>query len=494
MSMKKQCLITEKTKTSMKRRDFFKTVGLTAVGIALNDVLILASQKPPRPNVLLIITDQQFADAMSCRMGDRYISTPAMDRLAADGMLFSRAYCANPICVPSRTAMLTGRYPHETGVLDNQIQWYKLDPLEVPTLGTLFKEAGYHTGYVGKWHVPYPSGDGESGFNTMRNLYHKGHDAQTPSVVKEFLKTPRRGTFLVVASFCNPHNICEWGRGTRGDDLPDGFVGELPAPEFCPPVKANHLPPMNETDIMQFIRTSYHNTKMMPIGDFDEDTWRQYLWAYYHMIQKVDSQIGEILDTLDELGLAEDTLIVFTSDHGDCQGAHKWSQKSMFYDEVSRVPLIIRQKGVTKGGCCDFLVETGVDLLPTLCDFTGIVPPGNLFGRSLKPIVTGETAPEDWREFVVSSNHLMYGAPVEGVTKRPHGRMVRSDRYKYCLYSEGERRESLIDMELDPGEMVNLAGSPEFADVLQQHRLRLHHFGERTGDQHALEMLSQVTE
>jgi choline-sulfatase len=236
----------------MKRRDFLKTTGLGAAGIALNGSLAQASQGDDRPNVLLIMTDQHFADAMSCRMGNQYISTPAMDRLAGDGMLFSRAYCPNPICVPSRTSMFTGRYPHETGVQDNGK--YRPDPAKFPTLGTVFQQAGYDTGYVGKWHLPFPSGAGQSGFNYSRNRHNKGYDDETPPLVRDFLKTKRQGPFFAVASFCNPHNICEWARGDRGDDLPDGSVGRLPPPELCPPLATNRLPPDNETDIMRFLR------------------------------------------------------------------------------------------------------------------------------------------------------------------------------------------------------------------------------------------------
>lgn len=472
--------------TTMKRRDFLRTTGLAAAAATFNVPRVHAEQRRPSgdgPNVLVVMTDQQFAGAMSCRLGHAYINTPNMDRLADEGTLFTRAYCANPICVPSRTAIFTGRYPHTTGVQDNGR--YRPDPALFPTLGTVFQRAGYSTGYVGKWHLPYPSGDGKSGFDFARNLKGKGWDKETPGLVDEFLRRPRANPFLLVASFCNPHNICEWA---RRQTLPDGPIGEAPQPDGCPPLASNHAPPAGEIDLMAWMRKSYQASATFPVGRFDDDKWRQYIWAYYRMIEMVDAHLGRILDSLSDSGAENDTLVVFTSDHGDCHGAHGWNQKTVFYDESTRVPLIVRRPGATSA-VSDKLVNTGIDLMPTLCDQAGIAPPDGLPGRSLRPIVEGEH-PHDWREYVVASNHLVQGASLDGVSRKPHGRMLRSERYKYCLYSEGQRRESLVDMKADPGEMVNQAANPPFAATLAEHRQALARHAQSTADRRALEMLA----
>ena len=168
--------------------------------------------------------------------------------------------------------------------------------------------------------------------------------------------------------------------------------------------------------------------------------------------------IGQVLQRLRETGQEENTLMVFLADHGDCQGAHRWNQKTVFYDEAARVPLILSWKGVTKPGTSDRLVHTGVDLIPTMCGYAGIPVPAGAPRRS-----TSRATAE--REYVVVCNKMVQGAPIDGRTPEPDGRMVRSRRYKYCVYSEGKRRESLVDMEKDPGEMVNLAADPAHKTV-----------------------------
>ena len=185
---------------------------------------------------------------------------------------------------------------------------------------------------------------------------------------------------------------------------------------------------------------------MFPVSGFDDRKWREYVWAYYRMVEKVDTLIGKIVAAVRDSGQEEDTLIVFTSDHGDCHGAHRWNQKTVFYDESTRVPLILTWKGVTRAGTSDRLVNTGVDVLPTLCDMAGVEAPKRLPGLSLKGAATGEST-DDPREYVVVSNKMIQGAPVDGRRPQPAGRMVRSRRYKYCVYDEGEQRE--IDCPFD---------------------------------------------
>ena len=124
---------------------------------------------------------------------------------------------------------------------------------------------------------------------------------------------------------------------------------------------------------MALMRKSYHASSTFPVGDFGEKEWREYIWAYYRKIEGVDKRIGRVLDALRESGQEDDTVVLFTSDHGDCQGAHRWNQKTVFYEESARVAFIISCKGLTSGTVSRDLVHTGVDLLPTLCDYAGIV-------------------------------------------------------------------------------------------------------------------------
>lgn len=456
----------------MKRRGFLKVTGGALAAASAGKVAFGRPRR--RPNILFIMTDQQFADAMSCRIGKRHIRTPAMDGLAATGTLFSRAYCSNPLCVPSRSSIFTGRYPVETGIQTNSRK--KLDPAKFPCIGTVFRRAGYDTGYVRKWHLPFSTKDVSAHGFGFTSLKGKDDDAVKPGV--DFIRRKRDKPFLLVASFMNPHNICQWARGEK---LPDGAIGRPPPLEECPPLAPNHAPPANETDIIALMRRSYQAAKLFPVSGFDDRKWREYIWAYYRMVEMVDALIGKVLGALGDSGQEEDTLVMFTSDHGDCHGAHRWNQKTVLYDESARVPLVVSRPGVTRAGVSDRLVNTGVDILPTLCAFADVEPPKGLRGLSLKETAERGAA-ADPREFIVASSRMVQGAEVDGRKPQPSGRMVRSARYKYCAYDTGERRESLVDMEVDPGEMKNLAGDPAHADALARHRRMLVEWGRETGD------------
>jgi arylsulfatase A-like enzyme len=427
-------------------------------------MLVRPATAATRPNILMITTDQQFGDAMSCRIGNRYLKTPHMDSLAASGMLFERAYCANPICVPSRTSLFTGRYPVETNVEVNDTS--PIDAARFPCIGAQLRKAGYATGYFGKWHLPFAQGKNQiHGFEVLKWDKERG-DAATKENASAFIRAKRGGPFFAVASFLNPHNICEWA---RGQELSEGDVGAPPPSEQCPPRRANFAAQKDEPDIVATMRESYQATPMFPVGMFDEDKWRQYLWAYYRLIEKADAHIGGVLQTLRDAGLEKDTLVIFSADHGDCQGAHGWNQKTILFEEATRVPFILSWKGTTRPGTSTRLVNTGIDLWPTLADYAGIGTGDGYPGLSLKATANGAIEKE-LREYVVVSDELAQGAPVKGKELSPHGRMVRSQRYKYCVYSEGEHRESLVDLEKDPGEMTNLVHDVKFSAVRTQHR------------------------
>jgi arylsulfatase A-like enzyme len=194
------------------------------------------------------------------------------------------------------------------------------------------------------------------------------------------------------------------------------------------------------------------------------------------MIEMVDGEIGKVIKALQAAGLEENSIIVFTADHGDCAGAHGWNQKTVFYEESVRVPLIISWKGKTPAGTSDKLVNVGIDLLPTIFQFTGIAKPEELPGVSLMDLSLGKKVGK-WREYVISENDLQQSGEIDGFKPTMEGRMVRTDKYKYCIYSKGNQRESLVDMENDPGETINLATDPAYNSVLLKHRQLLKTFG-----------------
>ena len=443
--------------------------------------LLSASAAAP-PNIVFIMTDQHSADALSCRMGDRYLKTPALDRLAARGTFFSRAYTPNPLCMPARNSIFTGRYPHETGVTDNTKT--TLNARDFVTMGTYFLQAGYQTAYFGKWHLAYNEGATKThGFETLET----GHiDAENAALATKFLGGKHNKPFLLVVSFLNPHNVCELA---RDQSLNNGPIGKPPSAEKLPPAPANLAPPQNEPDTMARIRAGYHANPAFPVGNFSPERWQALRWGYYRLIEKVDAEIGKVLDALKAAGLEENTLIVFTADHGECAGAHGFNQKTVFHEESARVPFIVSAPGQRVGRVSEKFTNTGTDILPTMLDFASLAKPAKLSGASLRSLALGQpVAP--WRDDVVVQNNMSQTFAVDGNVPTTEGRMLRTDRYKYCVYVHGQNRESLVDLEKDPGEMTNLARDPAHRDTLLAMRERLRKWGAANGDSLVVEMLA----
>lgn len=479
----------------MKRREFLQySCSAAAAGLPLTALAARAAAgvRRERPNILFIMTDQQFGDAMSCRMGPQYLNTPVMDGLAARGVVFTRACSANPLCMPLRSSLFTGRYPHETGVTKNGGPKGGLDPKEFVCMGTYFRNAGYETAYSGKWHLCFNQKDANThGFEILRSRAKENHDAVVADGAAKFLGRRHDKPFLLVVSFLNPHNICQWARRLAGMEqtLNCGEIGEPPPLDQLPPSPANLAPPTNEPDSMTVIRKGYHAARTFPVGNFTVEDWRKQRWGYYRMIEKVDAEMGKVLEALRKAGQEDNTLVVFTSDHGECAGAHRFNQKTVFYEESVRVPLILAWKGVTAGQTTDKLVNTGIDVLPTLLDCAGLETPKKLPGRSLLPLALGQPVSQ-WRDHVVVQNNMSQSGEVDGLRPTMEGRMVRTERYKYCVYSRGNRRESLVDLQTDPGETTDLAVDPKCRDILLGHRELLARFGREHNDPLVAELLA----
>jgi len=441
----------------VNRRSFVSLAGAAAA-------LPLSSAAPvTRPNILYIMTDQQWANTMSCA-GNADLRTPAMDSLAADGVRFEQAYCSNPLCVPSRTSMLTGKMPWETGVTINKT---KHDLSAFPMMGTFLSGAGYDCGYFGKWHIPIPATDiRHHGFSTIEHARGAGVDADVPDASIQFLRRKRDKPFLMVSSFLNPHDICEWARGQAGKEGP---YLEAPPPDKCPQLPANFAIPGHEPDIIREVQA--RDKSAYPTREWTPDKWRQYRWAYCRLTEAVDARIGLILNALKESGQYENTLIVFASDHGDGNAAHHWNQKQILYDEAARVPFVVSGYGVKKPGSVNksHLVNAALDLIPTFCDYAGIATPSGLTGSSVRALVEGKKPSRPWRDSLVVHNEFCLFNKSHDV----EGRMLRTRDYTYVAYSKGEQREQLTDVRKDPGEMHNLAVDKGHKQTLARHRRML---------------------
>ena len=453
--------------------------------MSLGFVLLLAmgtrvagAETPARPNVLLITTDQQFADVMSCA-GSPWVQTPAMDAIARQGVRFTRAYVNYPVCMPERYSMYTGRLPCIRRQADGNNR-------PTVSLGNQAKKAGYETAYFGKWHIQDKTFTRDDTAHTGFDVNESGNDVTMTDAAVQFLSRKRDTPFLAVVSYYNPHDICEWGRKKAGRTdrirMRNGEVEVDPPLEACPPLPDNFAINADEAEAVGVRRTlgakGVPNAQQMAMA-FSEDDWRQYRWAYHRLVEKVDQQIARLLQSLEHNGLSAQTVIVFTSDHGDGYGAHRWHQKSVLYEESCRVPLMVRWPGpARKNETDDRLISVGIDLMPTLSEVVGVeMPTGPYYGKSVLPFVLDRNRAAPTHDYVVTEAEVSPNTG-EGYA----GRALRSPEFKYHVWSRGERREQLFDMIRDPGETTNLSDNPEYAQELNRHRKLFADWLQRTDD------------
>ena len=419
----------------------------------------------PKPDIIYITTDQQYSGAMSCA-GNDDLATPNMDRLAAEGTRFERAYCTYPLCTPSRASMFGGRMPHELGIYANS---QGIDEhFRSEELGLLLRNNGYECAYGGKWHVPEIAMPNGHGFD----VYSGFDDVSLPTRLKHYLHDRNSSTPLfLVASFDNPHNICEW---RRDQNIPWGEIGAPPAPEECPVLPANFEIPPYEPEIIRSVTLA--DRRIYPDDRYTQDQWRRYRWAYFRLVELVDREIGRTIEVLEREGYLENALVIFSSDHGDSHGAHRLVQKSFLYEEAVRVPLIVATPERKKSGVSIASpTSASLDVYQTICDYAGIVSPEGTRGVSLRKLLDDGEKVLD-REYVAVETQL-------DDSPRNRGRMITGDRHKYIAYEWGAYREQLFDLIDDPGEMVNLAVSARHSSILDRYRGFLREWCVESSDQ-----------
>ena len=460
---------------------------MTLTGFATLSLGRIAASSPAtnRPNVLVIITDQQSATMLSCA-GNPYVKTPAIDSLANAGVRFERAYCANPVCAPSRFTMMTGVLPSRIGMESNDEITNPVAPKILrQSLGQVFRAAGYETAYGGKTHLPGESRDLKPyGFDPITRDERDG----LADACIDFLKRPHERPFLLVASFINPHDICYLAidafahaaqrplafptsireRVTLADALrlPQGISREDFFRRVCPPLPDNFAIPQDEPSALR--QTDWREFRAYVQAHWTDEDWRLHRWAYARLTERADAEIGKVLAAFRQGGLEANTLVVFTSDHGDMDAAHHLEHKSMPYEEATRVPLIVSWKGVTPAGRVDktHLISAGLELVPTLCDFAGIATPPDLHGASIKPLALGKSP--SWQNCVVAENE--------------RSRILWTEQFMYAVYDRGAPREFLVDLKNDPGELRNLAVDSKHRSVLARHRALLQRWYKNHGE------------
>ncbi len=428
-----------------------------------------------RPNILLIIADSAQQTAYGC-YGHPHVRTPVIDSLASDGVRFTNAFTTAPVCHPSRSSIDTGLFPHKSGILNNS--WGKGSyPFRIgedaPSYVRTLQGLGYRTGYTGQRHLREELFDdvvpgAYTGFR-MKGLRETARSDRPKHAYYGELDLPldqHRDAFSV-------RGAIELMQKYAASDQPWLIQCEYDGPHYPALIPKEYArmydpaqvePPSNFDDPFEGKQEIHARAKVRQINEPFNDTWRNFIAHYWGYVSMLDAFTGQILSELDRLGLSEDTLVIFTSDHGDLIGAHGIASKyPMMYDEVLKVPLVARWPGRFPAGlvCDDFVSH--VDLLPTIIEVAGGTLDAEVHGRSWVPLVQGEPL-ETARTSIYAQLHGL------GAGNWYSLRMVRSSDWKYVFSPFAV--EELYDLRSDPGEVRNVAADrPEQVQVMRQELL-----------------------
>lgn len=412
-------------------------------------------------NILYIFADQMHGFAMGC-MGNTDVKTPNLDRLASEGVLFRNTYTNAPVCTPYRGVLLTGKYASQTGVTGN---CHAL-PRGIPTIADRLNEGGYRTSYVGKWHLGDTgniavSPELRGGFQDFigyqcyndylsdvwffdeqgrRHTYEKHRTDATTDVALERLDSLADSRFALFVSYQNPHYPVQ------------------PSPEYEALYAGATI--TRRPNVMPI--DPYTRTQSPPVPDPGKDpnylkygnNLDEYIRLYYAMITQLDSNIGRIMARLEQLGLAENTVLMFTSDHGDMQGSHGLKNKQVFWEESTRVPLIVRVPNGLQGSTSEALIST-VDFYPAIMEYCGLDEVPDMEGTSFARLTFGDS--RTWKDEVYSEDGKWI--------------MVRKGNYKLVADNKTYESTHLFDLSSDPYEMANIVG--EFPELTEQLKIGL---------------------
>lgn len=462
------------------------------LGAAITGGVALGQSAPTStsagPNIILLIADDLRADSFSCT-GHPFVKTPAIDQLAAEGVIFENMFAITPLCAPSRATLLTGRQPYAVGVTHNG---QELAP-DTWTIARALRDAGYTTAYFGKYHLsrdesPPPGwdhwvafqaragGEGEGGegdayidptFNVNgRSVTQKGYSTDIlADMAKRWIQSRQGGPFFLVLSLKSAHTPFVPPRRDERLFLRD----EVPLPEsYHDPILElprwlrgdETAPPLVRAEQL----ASYLDSLHAPNGPA---LVTSAVRRYARVIPSIDDAVSKLRDEVAADGRLDQTAFLITSDNGFLFGEHGVFGKGMAYDPALRVPLIIRAPGAVEAGARRRQQVLTLDIAPTVLDLAGIAPPPTLEGRSLTPLLSRDDAP--WRtDWLILSQSDRRSSP-----PRPQYLGVRTDRWKYVRYLEGGLEETLFDLQSDSAERRNLAGETRAAGTLQQLRERM---------------------
>ena len=470
--------------------------------LAVAGLFSVANGQEKRPNIVFIFTDDHCTQALSAYDDSRMI-TPHMDRIANEGARFDRCYVTNGICGPSRAVIQTGKYSHLNGFMTNG-QTFNGDQQTFPKL---LRKAGYQTAVVGKWHLKStPQGFdyfdvliGQGPYYNPPMLFggieseatKRDHVGYTTDIIKDktldWLKNERDADkpFMLMFQHKAPHR--NWQPGpdylTWLDDQ------EIEEPETLWDVYSNRASPAANQTMTIKAHLSENDLKLKTPGNLtpeQKEAWeaaygpknekylaeqgtmtpeeiikwkyQRYVKDYLRCVKSVDDSIGAVLDYLDESGLAENTIVIYSSDQGWYLGEHGWYDKRWMYEESLRTPLLVRWPGVVEPGTVNDDIVSNLDFAQTFLDLAGVEQPDDMQGLSLVPVLKGET-PEDWRK---SFYYHYYEFPGAHSVARHYG--VTDGKHKLIHYYQLGEWE-LFDLGKDPNELNNVHGLPDYGEI-----------------------------
>jgi len=474
----------------MNRRDFLKSIGLGATSLALpgcaNAYRGFLGEAGNRPNILFIMSDDHAAPAISAYKGflSEVARTPNIDRLAKEGMLFDNCFCTNSICTPSRATILTGKYSQKNGC---RTLSDKFDSSQ-QTFGKLLQKAGYHTAIIGKWHLKTDP----TGFDYWNVLPGQG-DYFDPVLFEMGNRKKHSGYVTDIIADCTLDFL-----RNRPKDKPFCLCYQNKAPHDMWEYDKKHAHLYQDIDIPEpgNLFDDYHNrgnavkrvTQKIGMRHtlFQEKTghlrgrerkkqqYQIYIKKYLRCVASIDENLGRVLNYLDETGLKDNTIVIYTSDQGFFLGEHGLFDKRFMYEESLRMPLLVRYPREVKAGSINDDIVTNVDFAETFLDYAGVPIPRDMQGRSLRPLLQGRT-PANWRTSMYY-RYWMHGAHFNVAAHFG----VRSGRYKLIYYyglpldAKGTKggptppEWELFDLQEDPHEMNNVYQDQRYADVVKE--------------------------
>ncbi|MGM0490672.1 MAG: sulfatase family protein [Planctomycetota bacterium] len=471
---------------------------LTMFVVVLGGRLSAAAE---RPNILFIFCDDLTIQAVSAYGHPlKLLETPNIDRLAREGMLFDRPLVPNSICGPSRATILTGKYSHINGFLRNG---NRFDGSQ-QTFPKLLQRAGYQTAMIGKWHLASdPTGFDHWHILPGQGLYYNPpmirngqrvqHTGYTTDLINEFSiewleQRDKSKPFLLMSQHKAPHR--EWAPALRhlgwnGDrefaepeTLFDDYSGRGPAERqqdmtlektfTARDAKLTPPPYLNEEQLA--VWNAYYEPlneefRDANLGGKELVRWRyqRYMHDYLGTVKAVDEAVGKLLDYLDQEGIADETVVIFSSDQGFYLGEHGWFDKRWIYEESLTTPLLVRWPGVTSPGSRSSALVSVLDFPETMLEIAGQSVPDDMQGASLVPLLRGRV-PDDWR---TSFYYHYYEFPGAHSVRRHYG--VVTDRYKLFYFYEPDMDYwTLIDRQTDPHELTNQYENPDYARTVKQ--------------------------